>query len=54
MGIGKIARGLGKVGMLIEGAGYLVVAVRAVVRAVKGDPDKPNGSRSDSSGSGDQ
>ncbi|MBZ9649983.1 hypothetical protein K9B33_20830 [Sphingobium sp. 3R8] len=54
MGIGKIARGLGKVGMLVEGVGYLVATGRALVKAIKGDPDKPNGSRSDSPGSGDQ
>jgi hypothetical protein len=38
MGIGKIARGLGKVGLLIEGVGYIVAAGRALVRSVKGDP----------------
>ncbi|WP_207212433.1 hypothetical protein [Sphingobium cupriresistens] len=38
MGLGKIARGAGKVGMLIEGLGYIVTAARALVRAIKGDP----------------
>ncbi|MEC7932420.1 MAG: hypothetical protein VX218_09030 [Pseudomonadota bacterium] len=38
MGLGKIARGLGKVGLLIEGVGYIVAAGRALVRSIKGDP----------------
>lgn len=38
MGLGKIARGAGKVGMLIEGLGYIVTAGRTLVRAVKGRP----------------
>lgn len=38
MGVGKIARGLGKVGLLIEGVGYIVAAGRALVRSIKGDP----------------
>lgn len=36
MGLGKIARGAGKVGMLIEGMGYIVTAGRALVRVFKG------------------
>lgn len=36
MGLRKIARGAGKVGMLIEGLGYIVIASRALVQAVKG------------------
>lgn len=38
MGIGKIVRGLGKVGLALEGLGYAVAAGRALVRAVKGRP----------------
>ncbi|MAN12428.1 MAG: hypothetical protein CMN63_08510 [Sphingobium sp.] len=38
MGLGKIARGLGKVGLLIEGVGCIVAAGRALVRSIKGDP----------------
>lgn len=54
MGLGKITRGAGKVGMLIEGLGYIVAAGRGLVKALRGDPDKPKGSRSDSSGSGEE
>ncbi|WP_311269761.1 hypothetical protein [Sphingobium sp. WCS2017Hpa-17] len=43
MGLGKIARGLGKVGLAIEGLGYIVAAGRALVRAVKGDPSDTEG-----------
>lgn len=38
MGLGKIARGLGKAGLLIEGVGYIVAAGHALVRSIKGDP----------------
>ncbi|MGB3931258.1 MAG: hypothetical protein WBL20_20135 [Sphingobium sp.] len=38
MGLGKLARGLGKVGLLIEGIGYAVAAGKALVKAIKGDP----------------
>ncbi|WP_311267436.1 hypothetical protein [Sphingobium sp. WCS2017Hpa-17] len=38
MGLGKIARGLGKVGLAIEGLGYIVAAGRALVKSIKGDP----------------
>jgi len=38
VGFGKIARGLGKVGLLIEGVGYIVAAGRALVQSIKGDP----------------
>jgi hypothetical protein len=38
MGIGKLARGLGKVGMLIEAVRVAYLAGAALVRAVKGDP----------------
>lgn len=38
MGLGRIARQLGKVGLLIEGVGYVVAAGKALVRAVKGGP----------------
>lgn len=54
MGLGKIARQLGKVGLAIEGLGYIVAAGRAVVKAVRGDPDKSAGSRAESSGSADE
>lgn len=43
MGLGKIARGAGKVGLLIEGIAYIVAAGRALVKAVKGDPDDTEG-----------
>ncbi len=38
MSIGKLARGLGKVGQALEGVGYVVSAGRALVKAIKGDP----------------
>jgi hypothetical protein len=38
MAVAKIARGAGKVGMLIEGLAYIATAGRALVKAVKGDP----------------
>lgn len=40
MGIGKIARGLGKVGLLIEGLGYVVSAGKALIVAVKRRPSE--------------
>lgn len=36
MGLGKIARGLGKVGQMIEGVGYVWLAGAALIRAVRG------------------
>lgn len=38
MTLGRIARGLGKVGILIEAAAYVATGMRALVKAVKGDP----------------
>lgn len=38
MGLGKIARKLGKVGALLEVAGYVIAGGKLLVRAVKGDP----------------
>lgn len=48
MGIGKLARGLGKVGMLIEAGRLAYLAGAALVRAVKGRRDAQQ-ERSDSS-----
>lgn len=39
MGLGKIARGLGKVGLAFEALGYVVAAAKALSRAIKGAPD---------------
>jgi hypothetical protein len=39
MGLGKITRGLGKVGLAFEALGYVVVGGKALIRAVKGVPD---------------
>ncbi|MEO7468951.1 MAG: hypothetical protein ABIV36_18185 [Sphingobium limneticum] len=39
MGLGKITRGLGKVGLAFEALGYVVAGGKALVRAVKGAPD---------------
>lgn len=39
MGLGKITRGLGKVGLAFEALGYVVAGARALVRAVRGAPD---------------
>lgn len=39
MGLGKITRGVGKVGMAIEALGYVVAGAKALVRAVKRAPD---------------
>lgn len=38
MGIGKIGRGLGKVGLLLEGARLAYVAGRALYHAVRNRP----------------
>jgi hypothetical protein len=38
MGIGKIARGVGKVGLLLEGLTYAVAAGKALMQTIKGDP----------------
>jgi hypothetical protein len=51
-GPGKIAHGAGKVGMLIEGLGYIVAAARALAKTARSDPDKSEGSRTDSPRSG--
>ncbi|MGW8202963.1 hypothetical protein ACWGM0_10500 [Sphingomonas bisphenolicum] len=42
MGIGKIARGLGKVGMLIEGLGYVVAAGQTLAKAIRGASPVPD------------
>lgn len=42
MGIGKIGRGLGKVGLLIEGLTYVWSAGRALTRAVKRSEERPH------------
>lgn len=39
MGLGKIARGLGKVGLAFEALGYVVVGAKVLVRTVRGAPD---------------
>lgn len=39
MGLGKIARGLGKVGLAFEALGYVVAGGKALIRAVKGVHD---------------
>ena len=39
MSLGKITRGLGKVGLAFEALGYVVTAVKALGRAVKRAPD---------------
>ncbi|MBO9526406.1 MAG: hypothetical protein J7517_09800 [Sphingobium yanoikuyae] len=38
MGLGKITRGLGKVGLAFEALGYVVTGAKALVRAIKGAP----------------
>mgnify|MGYP007095394611 CR=1 FL=1 len=38
MGLGKITRGLGKVGLAFEALGYVVAGAKALVRGVKGAP----------------
>lgn len=43
MGLGRLARRLGKVGLAIEGLGYIVAAGRALMRAAKGDPSNTEG-----------
>ena len=55
MSLGKIARGAGKVGLLIEGIAYIVAAGRALVKAVKGDPAarRDDGVRQDRDGDTD-
>ncbi|WP_313333229.1 hypothetical protein [Sphingobium yanoikuyae] len=45
MGLGKITRGLGKVGLAFEALGYVWSAGGALVKAIKGKPsagDRPN------------
>lgn len=42
MGVGRIARGLGKVGLLIEGLTYAWSAGRALVRAVRRSEERPH------------
>lgn len=39
MGLGKITRGLGKVGAAFEALGYAVIAAKVLVRAIKRAPD---------------
>ena len=39
MGLGKITRGLGKVGLAFEARGYVVAGAKALVRAIKRAPD---------------
>jgi hypothetical protein len=39
MGLGKITRGLGKVGLAFEALGYVVTAAKALGRAFKRAPD---------------
>lgn len=55
MGLGRFARGLGKVGLAIEGLGYIVAAGRALIRAVKSDPAarRDEGLRQDRNGDTD-
>lgn len=55
MGIGRFARGLGKVGLAIEGLGYIVAAGRALITAIKGDPAprRDEGVRQDRNGDTD-
>lgn len=50
MGLGRIARGLGKVGLLIEGVGYVVTAGRALWRAVRGSRSQQADDRGASDG----
>ncbi|SES03525.1 hypothetical protein [Sphingobium sp. YR768] len=40
MGLGKIARGAGKVGLLLEGLTHIATAGRALVKAVRGRSEK--------------
>lgn len=40
MGLGRIARGLGKVGLLIEGVGYVVAAGKALAAAITRRPSQ--------------
>ncbi|QJR00863.1 hypothetical protein HH800_00820 [Sphingobium yanoikuyae] len=37
--MGKITRGLGKVGLALEALGYVVIAAKAIGRAIKRAPD---------------
>ncbi|AYO78304.1 hypothetical protein [Sphingobium yanoikuyae] len=41
MGLGKITRGLGKVGLAFEALGYVWAAGGALVKAVKGASKEP-------------
>lgn len=36
MGLGKITRGLGKVGLALEALGYVIAGGKAVVKVIKG------------------
>lgn len=40
MGLGKITRGFGKIGLAFEALGYVVTGGKALVRAVRGAPDE--------------
>ena len=55
MGLGKIARGAGKVGLVLEAAGYVIAAGRALVNVIKGDPAarRDKGVRQDRDGDSD-
>lgn len=39
MGLGKITRGLGKVGLAFEALGYVVAGAKVLVQAIKRAPD---------------
>jgi len=56
MGLGKITRTAGKVGLAFEALGYVVAGAKALVRAVKGAPDTrryDDGPRQGSGGNSD-
>jgi hypothetical protein len=49
MGLGKITRGLGKVGLALEAIRYIVLGGAAIVNAVRGKPieEKENSASED-------
>ena len=51
MGLGKITRGLGKVGLALEAIRYIVLGGAAIVNAVRG---KPVEEKQDSAGENDE
>lgn len=53
MGLGRLARRLGTIGMVIEGVGYVVTAGVRIVRAIKGDPAESRDARQDRIGDSD-